>query len=271
MYGDMGESGLSAESTTKAYQLRDHASDREKFFIAASYELHVTGNLEKAQQTCELWVRTYPREIMPHAFLAGVIYIALGNYEKAVEEDKKAIEIDPDSAIGYSQIAFNYEYLDRFGEADEHSAASRRTQAGNPGFFGSAIRHRLLRGRPGGEMQREVALARGKSGAEDWISDHQAFVSAYSGRLQEARRLSHRAADLAQQAAQRDRAALDETGLALWEGFFGNAPAARRERDGRTGAFRWPGGGVWRCVCIGSLRGFCQVSGSGERSGKALP
>ena len=38
MYGDMGESGLSAESTTKAYRLRDHASDREKFFITASYE-----------------------------------------------------------------------------------------------------------------------------------------------------------------------------------------------------------------------------------------
>jgi eukaryotic-like serine/threonine-protein kinase len=130
MYGDMGESGLSAESTTKAYQLRDHASDREKFFIAASYELHVTGNLEKAQQTCESWVRTYPREIMPHAFLAGVIYIASGNYETAVEEDKKAIEIDPGSAIGYSQIAFNYEYLDRFGEATNilQQAAARKLE-----------------------------------------------------------------------------------------------------------------------------------------------
>ena len=50
MYGDMGESALSVESTSKAYQLRDRASDREKFFITASYELHVTGNLEKAQQ-----------------------------------------------------------------------------------------------------------------------------------------------------------------------------------------------------------------------------
>jgi tetratricopeptide (TPR) repeat protein len=40
--------------------------------------------------------------------------------------------------------------------------------------------------------------------------------------------LARRASDLAQQAAQRDRAALYETGLALWEGFFGNAPAARR-------------------------------------------
>ena len=40
--------------------------------------------------------------------------------------------------------------------------------------------------------------------------------------------MSRRAADLAQQAAQRERAALYETGAALWEAFFGNAPAARR-------------------------------------------
>jgi tetratricopeptide (TPR) repeat protein len=227
MYGDMGESGLSAESTTKAYQLRDRTSDREKFFITASYELHVTGNLAKAQQTCESWVRTYPREMLPHAFLAGIIYIASGNYEKAAEEDKKAIEIDPDSAIVYSQLAFNYEYLDRLGEAANtlRQAAARKLEIGD--FLVQRYDIAFLKGDQAA-MEREMALAQGKSGAEDWISDHEAFVSAYSGRLQEARRLAHRAAELAQQAAQRDRAALDETGLALWEGLFGDAPAARR-------------------------------------------
>jgi eukaryotic-like serine/threonine-protein kinase len=46
--------------------------------------------------------------------------------------------------------------------------------------------------------------------------------------LQEARRMSRHAADLAQQAAHRERAALFETGAAVWEAFFGNASAARR-------------------------------------------
>ena len=35
MYGVTGESALSAESTSKAYQLRDRASDQERFFITA--------------------------------------------------------------------------------------------------------------------------------------------------------------------------------------------------------------------------------------------
>ncbi len=76
-------------------------------------------------------------------------------------------------------------------------------------------------------MENTVALGRGKSEAEDWIADHEAFVLAYSGRLQQARRKSQRASDLALQSGQRDRAALWATGPALWEAFFGNAPAAR--------------------------------------------
>jgi hypothetical protein len=47
LYGDIGESALSGESTSQAYQLRDRVSDREKFFIAASYDRQVAGNLER--------------------------------------------------------------------------------------------------------------------------------------------------------------------------------------------------------------------------------
>ena len=61
LYSAIGESVLSAESATKAWQLRDRVSDREKFFIDFIYDRQVTGNLEKAYQTLELWVQTYPR------------------------------------------------------------------------------------------------------------------------------------------------------------------------------------------------------------------
>jgi tetratricopeptide (TPR) repeat protein len=60
-YSAIGESVLSAESTTKAWHLSDLVSDREKFFIDFSYDRQVTGNLEKAYQTIELWSQAYPR------------------------------------------------------------------------------------------------------------------------------------------------------------------------------------------------------------------
>ena len=74
-YGNEGESVLSAESTTKAWQLRDRVSDREKFFIDFLYDRQVTGNLEKAYQTLELWYQTYPRggdPPTPQGLLAGL-------------------------------------------------------------------------------------------------------------------------------------------------------------------------------------------------------
>ena len=40
----MGETELGTENIKKAYQLRDRASDNEKFFITAYYDGRATGN-----------------------------------------------------------------------------------------------------------------------------------------------------------------------------------------------------------------------------------
>jgi tetratricopeptide (TPR) repeat protein len=227
MYGHTGESALAAESTSKAYELRDRASDKEKFFITAYYDGRATGNQEKAQQTCEAWAQTYPREMIPHAFLSGFIYPASGKYEKSVEESEKAIRLDPDAAIGYLNLGYNYVYLDHLGEAESALRRASERKLEIPDFLILRYDIAFLEGDKAG-MDREVGLAQAKSGAEDWMSDHEAFVLAYAGHLQEARRMSRRAVDLAQQAAHRERAALFETPQALWEAFFGNAPEARR-------------------------------------------
>ena len=59
-YSTVGESVLSAESTARAWQLRDRVSVRERFYIDFSYDRQVTGNLEKAYQTLEFWLKTDP-------------------------------------------------------------------------------------------------------------------------------------------------------------------------------------------------------------------
>lgn len=92
-YGDTWESALAAENITKAYQLRNRASDRERFFITLSYDLQVTGNLEKARRMGELWTQTYPRDRDAHALLSG-IYQSFGQYEKGAQEGKRSIGAD---------------------------------------------------------------------------------------------------------------------------------------------------------------------------------
>ena len=187
----------------------------------------MTGNLERAQRTCEEWARTYPREANPHGFLAAMVYPVFGKYEKAAAAAKKLVELDPDFPIGYYQLAFNYTYLDRLGEAENalQRAAARKLEI--PEFSIQRYDIAFLKNDKAG-MEREATLSQGNSALEDWISQREAFALAYSGRLQQARRMSRRAADLARQTAQLEKVALYEAGTALWEAFFGNAPAARQ-------------------------------------------
>jgi len=226
MYGSMGETEAGTENIKRAYELRDHASDNEKFFITAYYDGRATGNQNKAQQTCEAWAQAYPREFRPHSFLAGFIYPVLGEYEKAAEEAQKATELAPDFGIGYALLGFNSLSLDRLGEAEDTArrAAARKIDTRDLALLRYDVA--FLKSDTGG-MQREVAAARGKSGVEELISDHQAFALAYGGHLQEATKISRRASDLAQQADHREQAAVYETRVALWEAFYGNIPVAK--------------------------------------------
>ena len=227
MYGDIGESELSARNTGKAYELRDHASDQEKFFISLTYDLQVTGNLEKAQQTCDLWVQAYPRAWMPHALLAGGIYPSIGKREESVEEAKIALDIDPDFSIGYSLLADGYLALERTAEAEQTLQQASERKLDIPDFNVQRYIIAFLKDYKTG-MEQELALPRQKPGVDEWMSNAEAFVSAYSGHLQKARKMSQRAADLARKAERRDSEALYEADAAMREALSGNVWAARQ-------------------------------------------
>ena len=228
MYGDIGESVLSAQNTNKAYQMRDHASDQERFFISLTYELQVTGDLEKAQQICDLWVRAYPRASLPHGLLAGGIYPSIGKREESVEEAKIALGIDPDFSIGYSLLADSYLALGRTAEAEKTLQRASERKLDIPDFNVQRYVIAFLKDDNTG-MEREAALPREKPGVDDWMSNAEAYVSAYSGHLEEARKMSRRAADLARKAERRDTEALYEADAAMREALFGNVSAARQK------------------------------------------
>jgi serine/threonine protein kinase/tetratricopeptide (TPR) repeat protein len=227
LYGTVGEIALSVESARRAYELRDRASDRERFFIAAYYEIQVTGNLEKAQKTCEEWAQNYPREQAGQGFLGAMVYPVFGKYDKALERAEKLVELDPDFPIGYYQLSFNYTYLDRIAEAEKalRQAAQRKLEI--PEMLIQRYDIAFIKGDKAA-MEREMNAGHGNSAVEDWLLQREAFVEAYSGHLKQARTLSKRAADLAGQTKQPEKVALYEAGAAIFEGFFENAPAAKQ-------------------------------------------
>jgi DNA-binding winged helix-turn-helix (wHTH) protein/Tfp pilus assembly protein PilF len=226
MYSNLDESDLAAENIRRSWQLRDRVSDREKFQINTRYEALLTGNLEETRQTCEAWVRTYPRDPQPHIGLSSYYQFA-GQFGKAAAEAEKAIGIDADFSSGYDSLAHIDTYLDHLEDAREtlRRAAGRGLEIDE--FAMLRYRIAFLDGDETG-MEQIAARAREKSGAENWIPSRQAFALAYSGRLRQARNLSQLAAEQATLAGQSERAGLWEAGAALREAFFGNNAAAAK-------------------------------------------
>ncbi|MDQ2844463.1 MAG: hypothetical protein M3Y72_26140 [Acidobacteriota bacterium] len=226
-YSNLGESVLAAESTTRAYELRGRVSDREKFYIALNYDRQVIGNLGKAQQIGKLWAQTYPRDAVAHGSLSGLIYQSSGKYEESIEEARKTIALDPDVAPAYVNLGFSYCYVGRLGEAGNVIQRASERNLETPDLLLLRYYIAFLKSDKAG-MEEAAARARGRPGAEDYMSHSQALVLARSGQLKLAGKVSRRAADLAQQEGERERAATYETGVAVWEAFFGNASEARR-------------------------------------------
>ena len=226
-YGNVGERALAADSIKKAYELRNRASDPEKFFISINYEQDVTGNLEKATEIAESWAQTYPRDVRAHTFLS-IGLRSTGRYEASLEETSKAIAVDPDSAFGYVSQALDYVILDHPEKANETIAAAwdRKLQPAQ------LILIRYCTAFLSGDtstMEQQVKLAQNRPDTNDWITHGRALVAAYSGRLPQARELSNSAVALAQAAENHERAATFEGAAAIYESRLGD-PSKARER-----------------------------------------
>src|SRR5450432_3283539 len=229
-YNNVGESVLSAESTTKAWHLRDRVSDREKFFIDFTYDRQVTGNLEKAYQTLELWFQTYPRgEVSTSAqsFLGGLSTNGTGRFERAIEASQEGIIADPDFALQYVSLAQSYFLTGRFPEAERTLQRGSERRLETPEFLVLRYNIAVLKGDQE-QMDRAVGLARGKRRAEHWMAHEEALARARSARLQAARRSSNRAVDLALPEGGREAAASYQAVRAVWEAVSGNAAEGKR-------------------------------------------
>jgi len=113
----------------KAYDLRDRASERERFYITAHY-FSDAGQIEKGIQAYELYKQTYPRDNIPWNNLAN-LYNAIGQNEKAVENAREAVRLNPSVGFGHFLLVGGYMQLGRWDEA--RTAIETAKQAGITG------------------------------------------------------------------------------------------------------------------------------------------
>jgi eukaryotic-like serine/threonine-protein kinase len=227
MENDILEPEKAAEYERKAYELRDRASEYEKYSIAATYEHGVTGNVERAIDTCDLWIQAYPRAAHPHDWLAGAVLPAIGQYDRAAREAGEAMRLDPEFPIAYAQSIFADLALNRLDDAKATYALAVGRKLSNPLLDIGRYQVAFLQNDTA-EMARLVATDAGMPGFGDQFLNLEADTAAYSGHLRQARELSSRAIAFAEQSGKKESSSVYTAASALREAWFGNEDEARR-------------------------------------------
>jgi eukaryotic-like serine/threonine-protein kinase len=224
-HSNLGQANLAADNAKKAYAFRDRVSERERYRISAFYFQYVTGEVEKATEAYELWAKSYPLDMVPHANL-GVIYAALGQYDKAIAETETQQRLEA-TIVGYGNLAGDYVNVNRL--KDVRQTLQEAQQKNFDGFLIRADLYTLefLAGN-NAEMERQVAWAAGRPGEEDQMLNTHADTQAYYGRLEKARDLARRAADSAVRADAKETGAQWLAFQGIREPELGNVAAARQ-------------------------------------------
>jgi serine/threonine protein kinase/tetratricopeptide (TPR) repeat protein len=225
-YEAQGELSRASEYYTKAFQLRDRASEREKLAITADYYSTVTGELQKAADNYREWIASYPREYRPHLGV-GVVYSAMGNYAKSCDAYRDALQIAPDAGGPYTNLANSQLALQQFEPARTtiQQAQDRKIDRLllHSALYASAFLSNDSSGRA--EQQRWFVNNAHENVGFSLESD----TAAYSGHLAKARDLTRQSVNSAVSTDSKENGAIWQENAAIREAAFGNVSDAKRE------------------------------------------
>jgi serine/threonine protein kinase/tetratricopeptide (TPR) repeat protein len=226
-YWSLGEVGRASEYATKAFQLREHASEREKLEITADYYQNLTGELDKSARTYQEEIENYPRVFAAYGNL-GTVYAEQGQYEKAVEITRQALHIAPDVVSEYGNLANYALALQHFDEARQTIVGAQQARKMDDAIFHNALYALAFFGADTQAMAEQQQWFAGKPDYENWGLALVSDTEAYCGRLIKARELTKRAVDSAIRSDSKETGATWQAIAAQREAAFGNVVEARQ-------------------------------------------
>jgi serine/threonine protein kinase/Flp pilus assembly protein TadD len=236
-YYGLGELGRASEYYTKAFELREHASKREKLAITADYYQIVTGELEKAAQTYQEEIESYPRDAAAYAGL-GHVYTSLGQYEKAAEAHRTSLCLDPGDVSPYENLGNSLLILHHFDEARQ-IIQQAQTRKLDTLVLRNALYALAFIGADSPAMAEQQLWFAGKPEHENFGLSLASDSEAYAGHLAKARESTKRSVDSAIRADSKEIGAIE-------------ARSHQSRRQGRSCA----------CVCYGGRCGTRRIHGA---------
>src|SRR5581483_4993062 len=224
-YSNLGETERAADLLKLAFAMRSKLSEREKLYLTVQYETRVSGDIDKATATYEVWARLYPRDWIPLNGLSAR-YQVIGEYEKAAEAASRSIALQPDHYVGYANLAMSNLALGRFEDARKacELAAARHRD--------SIYTHRVLfelafLQQDEKAMQQQIDWAKGTERNDDMLSNL-ALARMARGELRSAREMFTRSWEALKHAGLSDDAAFAMAEEAVAEADFGNFQEAKK-------------------------------------------
>ncbi len=247
VYRILGHYDLSREAMARAFQLREHVSEKEQLYIAAHYYVDYVRDYSKAIQTYELWTQIYPRDWIPYNNLADAAALS-GLYDKAIPAGEQALRLNPNSWFAYGTLANAYLRAGRYAEARaicdraavEHHVAPlvAMTAARIPYVLGDRA-----------AIDAEIAAAAGPQ-QDQLVVVYVAQATSGLARLKQARQLYGRALQAALERGEREYAANNAYDESLAEAELGDAAGAKADV---ARALEWnpdPAAGVYAALTL---------------------
>jgi len=111
----LGNTELSAASYTRAYQLRDRLTEKNRLNNEIDYYGRVTGDWEKEYSSVLHFLEIFPRDVLAHANLRAA-FVYLGQPDRAADEAAETARLRPSSYYFGSAIQ-SIRFASRFSEA----------------------------------------------------------------------------------------------------------------------------------------------------------
>ena len=185
----LGNTDLSAASYTRAYQLRDRLTERDRLNTEIDYYGRVTGDWEKEYSSVLRFLEIFPRDVLGHANLRAA-FVYLGQPDRAADEAAEVARLRPSSYYFGSAIQ-SIRFASRFSEAKSWLANADALKLDN-----SLIRReRLIVAFATGDRENVEKILKEEergSNRETFLHEH-SLIEIQQGRFYSAERLRQQA------------------------------------------------------------------------------
>jgi tetratricopeptide (TPR) repeat protein/predicted Ser/Thr protein kinase len=227
MYGNVGQPTRGNEYLSKAFALRDRASEREKLHITSMYYMADTGELDKAIETFREWEENYPRDDVAYNNL-GTVYAGEGKMEQGVEQTREGMRLNPENVIAAENVIGFLTALNRFDDARQLYQQTIAHKLDDDTLHNVLYGVEFVAKNPKG-MAEQAAWFEGRPELQHEILALEADTEAYAGHVVKSREVTHRAVEAALRADNKESAAIWQVYGGWREATFGNFEEAKRE------------------------------------------